>query len=540
MSEKHSIAKAAGIVGSGTLISRILGFVRDVIIAALFGTSRAAQAFVVAFKIPNLLRDLVGEGATNAAFVPVLTEYNTKYGRQKFWELARAIFNMLLAALILISAAGIVFAPFIIKAIAPGFTGDIPKFLLAVKLTRILFPYLILIGLTAYSAGILNSLRHFTAPAFGQGALNICVILSALFLCPLFDEPIVGLAVGVLLGGLAQLLINVPVLVKKGAGHVKNWVRPSFFQKTGSDPVFFTHPAARKIGRLLLPRALTAGVYHINVIVDTALASLAFVVGEGAVAAIYFASRIFQFPLAIFGRAIATAALPSMSQHAADKDLGALRDTLSFSLRSAFFIMIPASAGLLVLAHPITQIIFQRGEFSHYSTSITALALLFYSLGLFMYAGIRILVFCFYSMQDTMTPVKTASLCVIVNFILNIILMQPLGVGGLALATSISAACNFTLLLVILRRRIGTVDGRKIFSSTLKMIIAAFVMGLACFSLYEGWLVFASAGFDQVFRLGATILIAIFVYFLASLALGLDEARVILKKATTSLRGRTK
>jgi len=515
MSEKHSLAKAAGIVGSGTLLSRILGFTRDIVIARLFGTSIFAQAFVVAFRIPNLLRDLVGEGATNAAFVPVLTEYLTKKPRDQFWELARTVLNILFLVLLFLSALGVIFSPSIVKVIAPGFIKDPTKFALTVKLTRVLFPYLIFIGLTAYVIGILNSFKHFTAPAFSQGTLNVCVILSALFLCPVMEEPVMGLGIGVLLGGMAQLSINVPVLFRKGF-------------RLGRE-INFAHPAAKKIGRLLLPRALGACVYQVNVFVDTMLASLAFIVGEGAVAALYYSNRIIQFPLAIFGIAMATAALPTMSIHAAKDNIADLKKTLSFALRNVFFITIPSAVGLWILSVPITRILFQRGQFDQYSTSITSTALFFYCFGLFAYAGIKILVSCFYSMQNTLTPVKVASLCVALNFILNIILMWPLKVGGLALATSISATCNFCLLLIILRRKLGPLGGRQILFSAMKMLLAGLLMGTACFALYKEWFIFAQGPFQEIFRLGIIILMSVVLYFFIALFLGLDQPRKILQ-----------
>ncbi|NQT21863.1 MAG: murein biosynthesis integral membrane protein MurJ, partial [Candidatus Omnitrophica bacterium] len=431
---KTQIAKNAGIISLGTNLSRILGLVRDILIAKFFGTTYEAASFVVAFTIPNMLRDFVGEGAANAAFVPVLTEYRMKKTPEEFWNLANNIVNILTVALIGISVLGICIAPFIVRLMAPGFIREIGALALTVKLARIIFPYLIFIGLTACGMGILNTLRHFAAPAFGPVLMNISIIFCAIFLCPIWG--VMGLAFGVLIGGACQLFIQVPVLYKSG-----------FRLK----PVFnLFHPATKKIGLLLAPRIVGSAVYQINILVDRMLASLFWVVGTGGIPAMYYSYRLIQYPLAIFSTALATAALPVMSQHALEKDYSKLRETVSFSLRSIFFIMIPASIGLAVLGKPIIQILFQRGTFGTYSTDITYQALLFYTIGLFAYGGIRILATTFYSLNDTFTPVKVAACSLAINVVFNLILMWPLKIGGLALATSIAAIFNFVALYILL------------------------------------------------------------------------------------------
>jgi putative peptidoglycan lipid II flippase len=461
MSKKH-IIKSAGIIGFATIISRVLGFVRDIIIAKFFGTAKYAEAFVVAFRIPNMLRDLIGEGATNAAFVPILSEYAVKK-KEEFWELANVILNLLLIALSIITIAGVLASPLIVRLIAPGFLGDPEKFAITVKLTRLMFPYILLIGLTAYTMGVLNSLKHFSMPAFGPCLLNIAIIICAI----IWGESVMGLASGVLIGGVLQLGVQIPVLYKKG-------FKFSFTRK-------LNHPAANKIGMLLLPRILGSCVYQVNLFINTILASLSGIVGLGGVAALYYANRIFQFPLAIFGIAIAQAVLPTMSREALEMDSDKLKKTLSFSLRVINFIIVPASIGLIVLAVPITRTLFERGKFDSYSTLITANALVFYSIGLFSYSGIKVLVNCFYSLKDTLTPVKIAGLSLLLNIILNLILMFPLKIGGLALSASIAGMFNFFALFYILRKKIGCLDGRRILNSFLKVTIAGLVMALAIY-----------------------------------------------------------
>ncbi|MEE8317382.1 MAG: murein biosynthesis integral membrane protein MurJ, partial [Candidatus Omnitrophota bacterium] len=440
MSKKH-ILKSAGIIGSATVISRILGFLRDILIAKFFGTARYAQAFVVAFRIPNMLRDLIGEGATNAALVPVLSEYSETKKKEEFWHLANVLLNTILIVLTGMTLLGVVFAPVIVRLIAPGFIADAEKLRITIYLTRFMFPYILLVGLLAYSMGILNSLKHFSAPAFAPAILNLSIIICAL----LRQGSVTALATGVLIGGVIQLCVQIPVLFAKG-------FRFNFRGR-------LYHPAVKKIGVLLIPRILGSCVYQISIFVNTMLASLSQIVGAGGVAALYYANRIFQFPLAIFGIAIAQAALPTMSRQALESGLDRLKETLSFSLRAVNFVMLPASLGLMVLSRPITSALFERGMFDHYSTSITAHALMFYSIGLFSYAGIKMLVSCFYSLKDTRTPVKIASLSLVLNILLGITLMFPLKISGLALATSVSGTFNFFLLFFALRKKIGGLGG---------------------------------------------------------------------------------
>ncbi len=457
---KRGLIKSTGVIGIATAISRVLGFVRDIVIAGFFGTAIYAQAFVVAFRIPNLLRDLVGEGATNAAFVPVLTEELTKKGKDEFFKLSQVILNILFIALFVLTIIGIMAAPVIVRLMAPGFVIDAEKFQVTVTLTRILFPFLLLVGLWAYAMGILNSLGKFAAPAFGPCLLNLAIIFCAIW----FGENILGLTTGVLAGGALQLAIQFPSLYASG------WKARLTAE--------FAHPGARKAGILLIPRAMGACVYQINVFISTILASLSSIAGEGAVAALYYANRLWQLPLAVFGIALAQATLPTMSKHVALNDMGKFKDTILFSLKILLFILVPSSIGLMVLSVPITKVLFERGAFTSYSTSITSNALFFYAMGLVACGGIKILVNAFYSMHDTMTPVKTAFVSVILNILLNILLMRPLKIGGLALATSIATTFNFIALYILLKQRIGSLGTRHILNAFFRIAIAGIIMGI--------------------------------------------------------------
>lgn len=463
MSTHKSIIRSAGIIGIATLCSRILGFIRDIVIARLFGVYVYAQAFVVAFRIPNLFRDLVGEGATNAAFVPVFSEYTVKHKPEEFWELANVVLNLLLVALSAITLAGILFSPLIVRLIAPGFVADAHKFATTVTLNRIIFPYLILICLAAYAMAILNSLKHFAVPAFAPCLLNISIIVFALSL----GEGIAGLASGVLVGGVLQLAIQIPVLYRKG-------FRLQLFKR-------FRHPAAKLIGKLMVPRLLSSSIYQLNNFVDSIFGSLAIAVGEGGVAILYFAYRLIQFPLGVFSNALSQAILPALSTQALEPTRDALKRTFSFGLRATFFVLLPASLGFIVLSRTVIDALFGGGRFDAYSINKTADVLLFYSIGLFAYGGTKIVQSCFFALQDTVTPTKAAAIALGLNIALNAILMFPMGISGLALATSLSSIITFVMLLVMLKQKIKPFSLTAAFVSFIKILAASLCMGAVCY-----------------------------------------------------------
>jgi putative peptidoglycan lipid II flippase len=437
----HSLLKAGGIVASGVLSSRILGFVRDVVLARFLGTGFTAEAFFVAQRIPNLLRDLAGEGAANAAIVPVLSEYAQKKTREEWQECINAVLTWGVIILGGMTVAGIIAAPWIVRMIAPGFAQQPGELRLTVDLTRIMFPYLILIALTAFQAGILYSLNAFVAPAFGPCLLNLAMILSV-WVAAIFSWPLAyTISAGVLAGGVWQFLAQRQALRRRGV----HWAWP----------VSLRHEGAIKIGRLLLPRLWGSAVYQMNVFVDTFCASLAVIVGAGGIAAIYYANRMIQFPLGVFGYALSSVTLPSLSKFAHEGDMESFRSTLRFALRNLMIVLIPTSAVLAVFSGWIIHIAFQRGAFDAYSTAVTARVLFFAALGLPFFGASRILVSAFYALQDTKTPVKTATYCLIVNIVLNVALMYPMKIGGIALASSIAGAVNCFLLAAGLRKRLS-------------------------------------------------------------------------------------
>lgn len=459
---KSSLVKSAGIISMATLCSRLLGFIRDIVIARLFGVYVYAQAFVVAFKIPNLFRDLVAEGAANAAFVPVFSEYRAKHTKEEFWELANVVLNLLLILLSVVTLVGIVSAPLIVRAIAPGFVADPEKLTTTISLTRIIFPYLLLISLAAYAMAVLNTLKHFSVPAFAPCLLNISIIVFALW----FGENVFGLSLGVLIGGVLQLTVQLPVLYKKGF----RFITPKKLQ----------HPAAKEIGRLMLPRVGSSAIYQLNNFVDSIFGSLARIVGEGGVAILYFAYRLVMFPIGIFSNALSQAILPTFSDQALEVSRDNLRKTLSFGLRSLFFVMVPASIGFMALAYPIIATLFEGGRFDAYSTHMTSSVLVFYSIGLCAYGATKILQSCFFALKDTLTPTKIAGVALLINVVLNTVLMFPLKLAGLALATSLSGISTFFMLFYILREKLAPFDARPVFISFTRILVASLYMGVAC------------------------------------------------------------
>lgn len=483
----QALAKSASIISLATLCSRILGFVRDIVIARLFGVYIYAQAFVIAFKIPNLFRDFVGEGAANAAFVPVFSEYKAKHSQEEFWELANTVLNLLLVVLMSITILGIILAPFIVRLIAPGFVASPEKLAVTVSLTRTIFPYVLLICLAAYSMGILNSLRHFTIPAFAPCLLNISVIVFAL----IFGEGIKGLALGVLVGGVLQLAVQIPVLYKKG-------FRLRLLRQ-------LDHPAARTMGKLMLPRLASSSIYQLNNFVDSIFGSLVWIVGEGGVAVLYFSYRLIQFPLGIFSNALSQVILPTFSTQALEDNYDKLKLTLSWGLRTVFFVMLPASVGFMVLAKPLILTLFGGGRFDSYSVGLSANALFFYSIGLFAYGASKVLQSCFFALKDTVTPMKISFLALITNIILNSIFMFPFKIGGIALATSISGINSFLLLFFILKKRLSPFNVKGIIDSFLRILVASLGMGAVCYFV-------SNLTINKYLNLSLSIVCSIFSY----------------------------
>lgn len=469
MDRKKTVAKAAGKMSLATFISRILGFIRDMIFALYFGASGVTDTFFAAFRIPNLLRELFAEGSISSAFIPVLTEYREKHGEEEARRLVRIVFTFISIVVSLICLLGIVFAPYIVMVIAPGFLDSPEQFSLTVLLTRIMFPFLLFISMAALVMGSLNTKKVFFLPALAPAVLNIVLILSIVFFESRTSEPVMAAAIGVLIGGFVQLAFQLPVFFKHG-------------YRLGFDPAF-NHPGLKRIAVLLVPATLALSVSQINIVVSNILASY---LPSGSITYLFYSMRLIQFPIGMFGVAMGMAILPTLSEHAVKGDFDKLREDFSFALRLLFFITVPSMAGLIFLREPVVNMLFQRGAWDYAATIGTSQALIYYSLGIWAIVGVRVVTASFYSMQDTKTPVKIAVVAMTANIVLSLLLMKPMKHSGLALANAAAASINFTLLFFMLKRKLGRIDARAIITSFIKITAASVVTGVLSWLIIKG------------------------------------------------------
>ena len=501
----QSLLKSTGVVGASTMASRVLGFVRDVVIAQAFGASAGADAFFVAFRIPNFLRRLFAEGAFAQAFVPVLSEYRTHRGTGDVRDLASHVSGALLGVLTAVTVSGILAAPVLIALFAPGFLSDPAKYALAVEMVRITFPYLLFISLVAFAGGILNTYGRFAVPAFTPVLLNVCLIGAALWLAPVLDVPVAALAWGVLAAGIVQLAFQFPFLAALGM-----LVRPRLRR---------AHEGVARVISLIVPAVLGVSVSQINLLVDTVIAS--FLV-TGSVSWLYFSDRMMEFPLGVFGVALATVILPHLSRQHAAASPAAFSDTLDWALRLVVLLATPAALGLGVLATPILATLFQHGEFSAHDVDMAARSLLAFAAGLPAFIAIKVLAAGYFSRQDTRTPVRVGVVAMLSNIVLNLALVVPLAHAGLALATTLSACLNAGLLLRgliacgVFRPR----PGWRGF--LLRAVVGNLILGAVLWMARgeaSAWLDAEAA--TRAFRLCALIGAGIAVYAAAMLGLGL-------------------
>ncbi len=430
-----NLFKSISTVGGMTLISRILGFMRDMVIARVFGAGAGTDAFFVAFKIPNFLRRLFAEGAFSQAFVPLLSEYKTRREHAKVRDLVAHVSGALGAILMLVTVVGVVAAPLLIALFAPGFIDEESKFDLATDMLRVTFPYLLFVSLTALAGGILNTYGKFAVPAFTPTFLNVCMIAAALWLAPQMDEPITALAWGVFIAGVVQLAFQLPYVWKLGL-----LPRPRF--RRG-------HEGVSRILKLMLPAIFGSSVAQINLLFDTLIAS--FLV-TGSVSWLYYSDRLVEFPLGVFGVALATVILPSLSEKHAQAAPEQFSRTVDWGLRWVVVLGLPATVGLVLLAGPMLTTLFQYGEFSGQDVVKSSYSLMAYALGLCGFIMVKVLAAGFYARQNTRTPVRIAVICMVINMVLNVLFVFPLAHAGLALATSLAALANATLLYRALRR----------------------------------------------------------------------------------------
>jgi putative peptidoglycan lipid II flippase len=464
-----SVARAAGIISAATFLSRVMGLVREQVFAAQFGAGFAVDAFQVAFRVPNLLRDLFAEGAMSAAFVPTLTKAQQEGGPQAAMRLANLVMNFLLVVVSGLCLIGILTAPWIVRILAPGF-GEIPgKLALTTLMTQIMTPFLLLVSLAAAVMGVLNTRRIFFIPAVAPVLFNLGLIVAGFAIAPLMPrfglEPIVGMAFGALLGGLGQLAIQLPALSAQGF----RW-RPI---------LSFNDPGVLRVVTLMAPASIGIAATQVNVFTSTFLAST---LREGSVSWLNYAYRLMQLPIGLFGVAIATVTLAEVSRHAATRNMTDLKATLRLSLRLVLFLTLPATLLLIALAGPIVALLYQHGRFGPSDTAETAHALWAYAVGLAAFSGVRVMVPAFYSLGMARIPVTISMITIGVTVGLYFALMGPLQHAGLALATSIGSVINFSLLFFALRKKVGAMGGRVLAAAAVRILIAALLGAGAAWS----------------------------------------------------------
>ena len=459
--ENRKIVRASGVFGLFTLLSRILGLVRDQLTAYLFGAGPAADAFFVALRLPNLFRRISAEGAMSSAFVPVYTEVLTHQGQGEANRVAGAALSALTAILAVVAGLGVWLAPEMVSLIAPGFAADPDKLELTVRLTRITFPYILLISMATLLMGQLNSLGHFAAPAGAPALLNAVIICSALILGPHLEQPAISLALGFVLGGLAQLMLQWPFLKARGALPTLIW-NPN-------------GPAVAKMARRMVPVIFGAAAYQINLVAATLLASL---LPPGSVSFLYYADRLIQFPMGVFGVALGTAVLPSLSRQAALGREEEFAQSTAFGFRFSLFIILPSALGLALLARPLISLIFQYGQFDAVTAAKTSYALWAYAPGLPLMALATVFTRAFNAMGDTKTPAQTAAVSVGANIALSLALMGPLAHAGLALASSLAAGLNLVILWWKIRTKTEALQSTRFSAGLVKTIAAGAVMAI--------------------------------------------------------------
>lgn len=506
------LARSAGLFGLATMASRLLGLVREQVVAYYFGAGDANDAFRVAFRVPNLVRDLFAEGAMSAAFVPTFTRELTNAGKPQAWRLANTVLSALVVLTGILVVAGLVFAEPLVRIYADDFAAVPGKLELTVRLARIMVPFLTMVALAAVFMGMLNALGHFFIPALSPAMFNVATIVLAVVGIPLAPsigvEPIVLIAVATLVGGLGQLLIQWRPLRQEGFR----------FEPT----LRFGDPALRRVLLLMGPGTIGMAATQINVLVNTQFAAGE---GTGAISWLDYAFRLMYLPIGLFGVSIAAASTPALSRLAATADMPRMRSTLASAIGLMLALNVPATLGLITLATPIVALIFEHGRFTAADTAATALALRYYAIGLVGYSIVRIVSPAFYALHLSRIPVIASCVSVVVNIIVNIVLVRVMGFAGLALGTSIAAIVNAAIQVVLLRRHLGGLEGRRMMVTLVKISIASLAMAAAAW-FSDMWLHRLVPGTSlavQAIRVAGAIGVALGVLALAASALKVRE-----------------
>jgi putative peptidoglycan lipid II flippase len=507
----RKLLKSTAIVSLMTLVSRVSGLIRDIVMANLLGPGALADAFFVAFRIPNFLRRIFGEGAFSQAFVPVfseLTERNTLEAK-KFISAAA---GMLGAVTLILTVLGIIFAPYIVRVFAPGFIDDSLKFDMTVNALRIMFPYLFCISLVAMSAGVLNTVNRFAIPAVTPVLLNICLILAMWFLIPVLDNAAQALAVGVLIAGVVQLLFQLPSL------HQEGYLSSPVIDRQNTE--------VKKVFSLMVPAIFSVSVAQINMLVNTFLAS--FLV-TGSISWLYFSDRLMEFPVGVFGIALATVVLPSLSKEHTSGSPESFSAMMDWALRWVIVIAVPATVSLFLLATPLLTTIFQYNAFSIEDVAMSAVALKAFSLGICGFIFVKVLAPGFFARQDTTTPMRIAVVSVAVNVVFSFLLVSHLAHTGLALAISIAAWVNAALLFIVLLRRSIFRPRVGWFLFLLRVTIATIAMSMVLISLnqpHEAW--YSQGLNERLFHLVVLVVSGAITYFLSLLVMGIRPHQLLL------------
>jgi len=523
---RSQVVKAAGLLMGTMIISRILGYLRDVFIYVQFGQNRITDAYNAAFSIPDFIYMILVGGALSAAFIPVFSSYIATGKEEDGWKVASIVFNWIAIFLAVCLIIGYLFTPQLIRLLVPGF--DPGAMEMTVNLTRIMFFQVIFMSLSGISMGILNSFKHFTSPAVGSVIYNLGIILGGLLLAAPIEAiwpgyGIAGFSIGVVIGAAANFLVQVPALRHVGLHY--------------SFSLDFHHPGVKRLIFLMMPVFIGLSVSQINLFINQNLASM---LPEGIVAALRSAQRIMQMPIGIFAIAIAMAVFPTLTSQAAKKEIKEFKQTASLGIRSVIYITLPCAVGLAVLRIPIIRFIFEfsGGRFTHQATLATADALLFYCIGLFAYGVIHVLSRTFYALQDTFTPVIAAVCSIGVNIAFSLLLVHPMAQGGLALAYSLAGIFNMLLLLFLLRRKTGSIDGKVLLTSFCRIAVACAVLGgVAWAGAYGCELAFGvHSKLSQALQLIVAIGLATAAYFFITYLWDMEEARQVISIFRRRLR----
>ena len=510
------VARSAGLVGIATMASRVLGLLRDWVFLTAFGAGHVMDAYNVAFRLPNLVRDLFAEGAMSAAFVPTFTRELHNNGKEAAWELGRIVITGLIVVTGVISVAGVLLAGPLTAYIAPEYAATPGKLELTTTLTQVMFPFLMMIAVAVACMGMLNSLRSFFLPALAPAAFNVACIASAFLIVPFMPalgwHPMVGLAIGTLVGGVAQVALQWPALIRAGFRF-----RPQFG---------FSDPRFREIVRLMIPGTLGLAAAQVNQLVNVYLATSE---GEGAVTYLGFAFRLMYLPIGLFGVSIATAAIPGITRHAAADDMQGVRNDVSQALRMMLMLNVPATFGLMCLAGPIIELLVEYRHVNAQNTAGIAAALMGYAPGLVGYSAVKIASPTFYALKDSRTPVTVGMVCIVLNVVLNLLLVRTsLSYAGLALGTGIAALANAAMLFWMLRRRLAGLDDRRVITALVKVLLASSAMAAVAWGV-EHQLALHWAGHEvwrRAIRVGLAISLGLGTLALTARLLRLHEFQV--------------